>query len=138
VRYSLDVMNDQHRLSRGVVRKLEKTTFFNSVELQRIWDAFIGPSPWQIVVEGCIRSVAHFTRAFAACVATPAQMMSWRGHGLLSMAGITSGASPIPGGGVFGRIFAMLDTHQHVWRLRSFRDGSMFILSIVMIGCGRF
>lgn len=62
--HSYDVVQEKKQLKQSRLRKYMELTSFTAAEVQKLWETFLSPSPWDILVEGSIRNPVHFHKAF--------------------------------------------------------------------------
>ena len=98
---SVDALRDFHRyevtaehsrLSASTMSRMQDATGFDERELQRLWELFIQPQPWQTIVTGCISSLVHFRFSFCAAVFHPHTSGQFKGKGLV----LSHGPPPPP------------------------------------------
>jgi Rab-GTPase-TBC domain len=116
--HSDDVLTEQLRLRTAQVRRMVQQTSFNEDEIQRLWEIFLSPSPWNILQDGCISSVIHFQKAFTIAVfgprasvyerlSRPSTSFSSFEPSILTPRAVTNGYMS----GVTTRLFHIMDFH---------------------------
>jgi len=91
------VLSSATILNQNSAERLAKQYRFpSSSEVKVLWESFLKPSPWSILLHSAIDSCVRFTRAFSSSVFSSEQTSKWKDHGLLS--------------GIFQRLFELTDT----------------------------
>jgi hypothetical protein len=70
--------------SHAAARLAETYKFSNGDEVQRLWSAFLAPSPWSILLHGSLTSLVKFYDSFCTLVFPEAVRRKWRDFGLFS------------------------------------------------------
>jgi hypothetical protein len=90
-----NVIEEHRRLSTSAIISLEKNWDLDEVVLQELWNKFLQPDPWQVLLHGGHSTVQCFQQAFRDAVFSKEEQEAWLGYGILS--------------GVFERLFKVID-----------------------------
>ena len=70
-------------LSAATISRMQEMTEFDEEELQRLWELFIRPRPWQTLVTSTITSLVHFRYSFIAATFHTQASQRFIGKGLI-------------------------------------------------------
>lgn len=94
-----EVVKAERVFNLGTAEKHAAELKSSAEEVQSLWQCFLEPSPWEILLQYSLTSVISFSQAFCCRVFTAEQRARWHDEGLFS--------------GVINRLFDMLDVYSH-------------------------
>jgi Rab-GTPase-TBC domain len=91
-----DVLEEEKTLDNSSLAAWSEEYGFHEEEISRIWNSFLSPAPWAILLTHCVGSSTWFHQSFSITVFPAWHRQRWRACGLFS--------------GVFKRLFELADS----------------------------